>query len=177
MIFIINSLVRIACVTNKISIGNPLKSAQNIINIIGGLKSVNPDIILFPNNCLTGGQCAKLLQNHDVIEKYNKSISLILKETCNLDCFIVLDNAVLYKGKSVYPINSNTVLSVGNATISFSSINNFSCNSNIVLINEYLAAYPLSYEDIIKTLQVYSKNCGIAISNGGIGDTSFPYIS
>ena len=63
-----NGYVRIAAITNKITVGNPAQNAQNIMEEIAKLKEKEVDIAVFPELCLTGYTCNDLFFQRELLE-------------------------------------------------------------------------------------------------------------
>lgn len=202
--FYINSLVRIATASNKVSVANPKQSSQNIISIISGLEAICPDIILFPMHCLVGGQCSSLLKNKALVSDINKSVNEIIQYTQRLDSYIIMPSATLIGAQPVncvYVIHKGDILDTifdGDEPSAFSFSNFSFCiypneikslplnigkiasvGADILLIPSYSPTTALSVSKDISCLTSCSQfaGCAIAVSNGGIGDTSFPFIS
>lgn len=199
-----NSIIRVATVSNRIFIANPKKSANGIIELICGLKDISPDIILLPMHCLTGGECNDLLKNKSIIEKCEDAITDILDATKKLQSYIVIGSTLnknakpvpvtylIYKGEVIGIFSENDsdyVFSIGDIKINICSIdiNQLILSSkkladigtDITLIPSYTSCTALGYDENISSIKATSNAaaCVIAVANGGIGDTSFPRIS
>ena len=64
---IMNSLIRVAAVSNRIKLGNLQTTTQTILSIIEQLKPYSPDICLFPAYALTGSQLGSLAYHKSII--------------------------------------------------------------------------------------------------------------
>lgn len=198
-----NQQIRVATASNKISIGSPKSSADAILSVIQGLCDVNPDILLFPLGALTGGQCGDLLKNPTIIDECEAALLKVANATKKLNCIILIGTTVMinkYPQTAVAVLccgeilkmlvkGSCDVFMVGSGTFSvyFDGIESLPLNlerllkqgTDLILIPSYTGATALSVEHDIATYKTISEwtASAVAVTNGGIGDTSFPLIS
>lgn len=195
------SIVRIAAASNRIITADPRACANQIIGMINNLKSVQPDIILFPKHCLTGGQCGNLLKNRMIIERIEDAIDDILDATKRLECYILIGGTLhkngrpsdvtylLYRGEVEAILADDTLFTVGNATIGvyahplshlmLDAGGLASIGADIWLIPSYTASIAGSLEEDIARIRHISgaTATSLVVANGGAGDTSYPNIS
>lgn len=201
----IDSLLRVTTISNKIYLGDIKKTGGEIISLIMSeeVKDSNPDFILFPQFCLTGAYCGKLLYNKDILNLSNIAIQTILSATAHIDAYIVIGSFSYQKGNPIsalYLLKSgeiidvilgeeSLVISYNDATVLISSLDeSYSLNrfnslssygADVMLLSAKFNSTAGSTHALFDTLRFYSAElaCGLAITNGGVGDTSFPYIN
>lgn len=181
-----------------------MKSCEKILLAIARLRDTNPDVILFPQNALTGGQCGDLLKNRYLVSQCETAIEHILEQTKKLPCYIVI-GSTLYKDAK--PVNATyllfqgevlTILTNADSDFTFAigdgklgiyhqSIGKIVLNAHfiaqvgcdVLLAPTYTTATALSIVDDFSGIGAVSRSTATAfvVANGGIGDTSFPRIS
>ncbi|MGI5958377.1 MAG: NAD(+) synthase [Massiliimalia sp.] len=200
-----NSFLRVACVSNQITLGNPLATAESINALIDGIKGYDPHIYLFPSCALTGSNLGNLAYHRNVIAQCQAGVESILKQTRKLNAYIVLGSLLLKNGKPqpvTYVLQKGVIRAVleseedyrvifGAGDISFNV-----CavpSDNMLLASQDLAyegadvtlipgtepAIAGNSETYLETIRTLSKTaaCGVAACVGSVGDTSFPYVS
>lgn len=201
-----NSLIRINTIINKTILSNITENAKHILNLIKQNSSENPDIILIGGYGLTGIGGFDLFKNKLIQNELVSEILNIAQHTKDVNSYIILSCPILSNDKIVETIfilyNGEVVDTIDSQDfnlkyfkcddLSFTCVPSLNQNiSNSKLITELLNSKPnlilspsindvtaLSIEQTKQDYKYISKllNCGIAVANGGINDTSSPYI-
>ncbi len=94
MNFIKNDLVRVATAINEISIANPDKNSERIINIIDKAIEKKVDILVLPPLCTTSCSCGELFNQKKLISSSEEALKKIVKKTENKEMLIILSSIV-----------------------------------------------------------------------------------
>lgn len=197
------TLLRVACVSNKISVANPSKTAKDIITDIKRFDKISPDIILFPQDALVGSQCKDLFKSPRFINQIYDNVILIAKELKDKPSIIVIGGTalkngipkkvafVLRKGKIIATIDDcdyTNVFEINGITFNICAdmpkntakiVSDFSSiGTDLILFPTAINATAQNISQQVKTFKYLSNilKSGIAISNSGISDTSYPNI-
>ena len=199
-----NSLIRVAAVSNRIKLGNLQTTTQTILSIIEQLKPYSPDICLFPAYALTGSQVGSLAYHKSIIYQSEDGISQILKQTKNIKAYIVIGSLLFQNGvptNAVYVLREGEIKAIltekdcdfvfAVRDIKFNILSQpidrlaqyvqslSSLGTDLTLLpscNYAVAGSTSSHEQSLSYLSKAIR-CGLAVANGGVGDTSFPYLS
>lgn len=199
-----NSLLRVAAVSNRIELGNPKATAQNILSVIEQLKAYSPDVCLFPAYALTGSQLGKLAYHRSVLAQCEDSINYLVKQTKNIKSYFVVGSLLFKDGiptNAIYVFREGEIKAILTDTeCSFVfAVRNLQFNvlsqpvkklpqyiqklsqvgADVTLLPSCNYAVAGSTDADERALSYLSEAvcCGFAVANGGVGDTSFPYIS
>ena len=84
----------ITTVTPKTVLGNPMKNAENIIEVI---KNINSDIIVFPELSLTGVNVGDFIYNKEFIKNEKVAFEKVKEEI--KDKLVILGSIEVYNNK------------------------------------------------------------------------------
>lgn len=199
-----NSMIRLATISNRVSMANPLQSVQHMLSLIDKVKLSAPDVILFPMNALSGGQCGHLFSYSTMQKECDSAFHQLLEATADIPSYIILGTTIL---KNAKPQNAVIILYQGEILEQVTeelSIPLFCVNDAVFCIyNNSLQAMPTMLTsiaqsgcdvvlfpshttttanstkkdiDLITTISDWA-GCSVAVANGGNGDTSYPYIA
>ena len=59
--------IRVAAAVPDAAVADPLKNTENILNLAYKVAQSDPDIIVFPELCITGYTCADLFFNNNLL--------------------------------------------------------------------------------------------------------------
>lgn len=198
-----NSIVRIATVSNEIFAGNPQKSAEHMANIISTIADKEPDVILFPKGSLIGTSMGDMLKNRSMPSLIEDSIAFLLESTKQLDSYVIVSGVlyknykpadvcyILYKGEvlaildhfdegfSLYVDDVRVMVypdGVSSLVLNSKKIADSGCG--ILLVPDAVPAKAMSLSADIGAVAMVSRATAtaIAVANGGIGDVSYPEI-
>lgn len=93
-----NGFLKVKCVTNIITLGNPICNAKEIIRVANGAK--DEDILLFPELALTGYSCGDLFFTNDLINEVYEAIDYIVKNN-NYEGLLVFGAPLISEGSLV----------------------------------------------------------------------------
>ncbi len=202
-VFTMNSLIRVASISNHLELGNPQETTKQILTMIETVKNYSPDVYLFPAYALTGANLGNLSFHKTIIHACENCIELLLKQTRKLNAYLVIGGISIQQGK---PASTIYVLSKGEiqATLTeedmdymfsirgvkfhilskpFSSLLQYvnrvnELGTDVTLIptnNPTIAGEIPEYEQVLRVMSKATRS-GIAIANGCSGDTSFPHL-
>lgn len=105
-----NQNIKVATVTPQCYLGDALKNAENIVNIINDTKA---DIILFPEMALTGYSIGDYVFSQELQKNHQQALDLIVSATTNK---VVVVGGLLYLNKQIlnvaYVISNQHILGV-----------------------------------------------------------------
>ena len=84
-----NSLIRVSCISNRVSVANPQKCLEHIVAAIDELRPTTPDIIVLPSFALTSAGCGSLLSNIALLDCAKTALSELCLATADLACYII----------------------------------------------------------------------------------------
>lgn len=198
-----NNLIRVAAVSNKIVLGDAKATANTVISILGDVRDYSPDIIVFPSFTLTGSQLGDLEKNPSIIDAYEDALDSIFNYTKKLSAYLIISGISIVKGTPVnftYAVYHGEIVACGNEqdrgfvlevsgteiNVITQSVKNIMRPPESLIIGNFdinilctnLPATAGDTENISDALSFASKTlcCGFTFANGGVGDTSFPYL-
>lgn len=106
-----NSLIRIACVSNRVSPLNPRRSLAHVLAALEEVRGSSPDIIVLPSFALTSASCGGLFGNIALLDGAKTALEELCLATADMPSYViaglVIDDwgkpapvcAVLYSGR------------------------------------------------------------------------------
>ena len=92
-------MIKIACATNYIHVACPSENSKEIIKIINDSKSLDLDILLFPELAITGYFCGDLFFQDSLIDSTLIAIEEIRKATIKNHTLIFVGAPIIYNDK------------------------------------------------------------------------------
>lgn len=91
--------IRVAAAVPDTAVANPLKNKENILKLIKEAGQNNPDIIVFPELCITGYTCADLFFNNNLLTSALSELKNIAESTENIKSIIAVGLPIEVCGK------------------------------------------------------------------------------
>ncbi|MFZ7131903.1 MAG: NAD(+) synthase [Eubacteriales bacterium] len=85
-----HGLARVAAVTPLLRVADCQYNKNKIIASIKNIRDIKPDVLLFPELCITGYTCGDLFFQHVLLVEVEQCIQEICRLTANDQCLIVL---------------------------------------------------------------------------------------
>ena len=82
--------VRVGAIVNKLVLASPLDNAKEIVKMIKKADKESISIVTTPELALTGYTCSDLFLQDELLEDVKKALSVILKETKDLDIISII---------------------------------------------------------------------------------------
>ena len=92
-------MIKVACATNYIHVACPSENSKEIIKIINDSKSLDLDILLFPELAITGYFCGDLFFQDSLIDSTLIAIEEIRKATIKNHTLIFVGAPIIYNDK------------------------------------------------------------------------------
>ncbi len=211
-----NSFVRINALVNRSVVGNPIKSKDNMINLIE--KSSAADITVFPSLSLMPPSSGSLFSQKYLIDRCKEGFSAILEKSRDMEGYVIFGLpicdcgkivsaiVVMYRGEILgilpdFSSHENLEESFSSHFLPFNSI--FQCRDlrfaiascdcenmlttasglsksgcNLMIFISYDPHFAGRYQKLFDTARIISQqyDVGVLIVNGGIKDTSSPFV-
>ena len=90
--------IRVAAATNNLTLGNPMKNAEDIINLLIKAKEKNVNIIVFPELCLTGYTCNEMFRQKKLLDEADKAL-IYIRSKMPVDLLVAIGTVFRYRGK------------------------------------------------------------------------------
>ena len=85
-----DNILRVALAVPRVTVGAPFENAAEIIRMLEHARPLEPDIVLFPELCISGFTCGHLFGQVDLVEKSNQALQSIVKSTERFDFVTVV---------------------------------------------------------------------------------------
>lgn len=85
-----DGFLKIACATPKIKVADCTANAKNIAEMAEEAANNGANMVVFPELCITGYTCGDLFLQDTLIQSAEKALSVILNDTANSDCLILV---------------------------------------------------------------------------------------
>lgn len=198
-----DSFIRIASISNELELGNPGRTAEQILSLIEGVKPYAPDVYLFPAHALTGNSLGTLGYHKSLISACEEAVRKILHQTKKLDAYLVIGSLLFQNGKpenAIYVLHKGeikAILTTQDFDFVF-AVRDLKFNilaqplaqlpqwiSNLSELGVDVTLIPADYKALAgnnvkleESLRCFSSavSGGIAYCGGCNGDTSFPYL-
>lgn len=214
-----NTIIRVACVANKVKVADPEYSYNRIDELLNEFKEKPADIIVFPDLALTSPSCGILFDNEALLDSCTEAIENICISTQDSNSYILVGTPIEDNGKVVSAIavinkgqiigyvkgqkdkmgflsesysdkmlSSDTVFSMGALKFCILSCDPLDINDRIkevaatgcdlVIVPSYSPVMAGYQKSVSRALEAVSNayGIGVVLVNGGIGDTTSPYI-
>ena len=93
------NIFRVASATPDLELGNPLKNADNILNLLSSESLKSSTFIVLPELCVTGYTCGDLFFQQNLIMETRQALEIISSALKNDNRFIVVGVPLLYNGR------------------------------------------------------------------------------
>ncbi|HWQ51435.1 MAG TPA: NAD(+) synthase [Terriglobales bacterium] len=85
-----DNILRVVAAVPRVTVGCPAENAEEIIRMLGQAEGLRPDIVLFPQLCLTGATCGSLFGQADLLTNADKALHAVVKASEAYDFAVVV---------------------------------------------------------------------------------------
>lgn len=85
-----DNILRVVAAVPRVTVGCPAENAEEIIRMLGQAGALSPDVVVFPQLCISGATCGSLFGQADLLSDSDKALHAVIKATEDLDFAVVV---------------------------------------------------------------------------------------
>ncbi len=93
-----DNILRIAAAVPRVTVGCPFENAEEMIHMLAQAEALQPDIVVFPQLCITGATCGSLFGQADLLSNADRALHAVIKATESFDFAVVVSLPVRLGG-------------------------------------------------------------------------------
>jgi len=85
-----DNILRVVAAVPRVTVGCPAENSEEIIRMLGQAEALRPDVVVFPQLCISGATCGSLFGQADLLTNADKALHAVIKATETYDFAVVV---------------------------------------------------------------------------------------